>query len=580
MNILGISDVTGNHSHSCVALLQDGELTFALSQERLSGVKNDSRFPYGAIDALLDYSGLTLDRIDYFACGYPPSRYYSGLLQRSRLDLPRSLFYAGLNAPFTLARYLAPNIKKGLFDPAMANGLYQLGVSKDKFQFVDHHLAHVNAAYRSSPFDNAIGISYGGFAPHADGQNMAGAVYRCCGKKITFLENIPMPATGCYYSGAGIAMGFRYMEQEGKIMGLAAQENPQICLDQVKKITTTFNGERWIPYAYWIDYIFSPRQKVFLNSRSGRRFTKLLKLYSRAAVAAAVQQLWQNNITGLVQHLAKKYVCRKFILAGGVFSNVQINAQLAALDVVENLFVHPFPADGSTTLGAMYTVYTDKTGRDLHVPLSDMGLGMEFSDAEIAGILKNYNSSIHYSKVKNVPSGVARALADGKIVGWFQGREEYGPRSLGHRCLLGDPRFPESRAKLTRLKQRDFFIPTAPSCLAEKATEYFENFSKSPFMTRAYPVFTKKKAGIPAAIHADGTARAQAVDRSFYPPFRKLIEYFYTITGVPMVLNTSLNQHGHPIIHEPEQAVDMLLSGEMDQLAIGSFIVHKQQRTP
>ncbi len=580
MNILGISDVTGNHSHSCVALLQDGQLTFALSRERLSGIKNDSRFPSDAIEVLLKQNGLTLEDIDYFACGYPPSRYYAALLKRNLFDLPRSLVTAARHAPATLLKYAFPNLKKGLFDPKVANGLLDMGVAKQKFYFTGHHLAHVNAAYRSSPFDHAIGVSYGGFAPHIDGQNVAGAVYRCRGNKLAFLQNIPMPASGCAFSGAGVALGFRYMAQEGKTMGLAAKGNPQTCLEQVKKITTVFKDDAWQAYPYWIDYIFSPRQKVFLNCKSGRRLTGLAGRYSPADVAAAVQKVWQDNITGLIDYLARAYRCRNFVLAGGVFANVQINAKIAALDTVDRIFVHPFPGDGSTTLGAMYSLYTEKTGRSLRVPLTDMGLGTAYRDDEIAAVLENFAGTVHFATVKNLPRYAAKAIADGKIVGWFQGREEYGPRSLGHRCLLGDPRFADSRVRLTHIKQREPFIPVAPSCLAEKAPDYFENYDTAGFMGRAAGIKPKYKSKIPAAAHTDGTARVQAVDRTYYPPFRKLIEYFYKFTGVPVVLNTSLNQHGHPIIHGPRQAVEFLLSSEMDLLAIGPFIVHKQQRTP
>ena len=291
MNILGLSDTTGNHSHSSVCLVQDGRLTFALSQERISRCKNDSRFPNETIETALQQTGLTMSDIDAVACAYPPPRYYASLLQRSKIDVPRALWGVAVRRPDRLFKYLVPNLRKALLDPHHSNSLLQKPV-----QFIDHHLSHATAAYCSSGFDDCLAISYGGFAPHSDGYNVAGAVYRCRGDRIEFLENIPFYATGCFYSGITVALGFRYMEQEGKTMGLAGLGDPSVCIDELRAMATLFQHDQWQPYKNWIDYIFAPRAEVFLSSRSGRLLRHMVKKFGARHVAAAAQKIWQDNL--------------------------------------------------------------------------------------------------------------------------------------------------------------------------------------------------------------------------------------------------------------------------------------------
>ncbi len=577
MNILGLSDVTGNHSHSCVALLQDGKLTFALSQERISRVKNDPRFPEEALQAALDFAGLRLDDIDICACGYPPPNYYFSLMMRNIFDLPRSLLHTAFHRPFKLAKYLAPNIRKGIFDPKSASGLAKLGIPQKKLLFIDHHLSHVSAGYFSSNFDECIGISYGGFAPHASGLNVAGAVYRCKGDEVEFLEDIPMFATGCCYSGITVALGFNYMQQEGKTMGLAAQGDPDACFADLQKIMSSFRDDNWNAYKFWIDYVMSPRKDVFLGTKSGRRIRKLIRRNSPQSVAAAAQKLWENNILSFIRHLMIKYSARKFVLSGGVFLNVQINEKIASLKGVDDIYVHPHTGDGSTTIGAMIEAHRNLVSTPTRISIQDVGLGVSYSEAAIENDLRRIGGPITYEKLDGkISRYAAQQIAKGKIIGWFHGREEYGHRSLGHRCILGDPRNVQIRDKITGVvKGRELFIPIAPSCMAEHGAEYFENFKPSPFMTRAYKVKKKMHKAIPGAIHFDGTARAQAVPSDFYKPFRKMLEDFYNITEIPMVLNTSFNRHGEPIVHQPLGALKMFMVTAMDELVLGPYIVKK-----
>ena len=577
MNILGISDVTGNHSHSSVAILQDGLLTFALSQERISRVKNDSQFPREAIQKALDFTGLRLEDIDWFACGYPPANYYGSLMARSKMDLIRSIRGLLIRRPNALLRYLVPNIRKGIFDPKNSNGLLDLGVPKEKFMFVDHHLAHVVAGYLSSDFEECLAISYGGFAPHSDGKNVAGAVYRCQGDRIEHLEDIPMFATGCFYSGISVALGFKYMQQEGKTMGLAANGNPKTCYDALARLATRFRDGDWQPYPFWVDYIMSPRKTAFLGTKSGARLRRLLDRYLPQDIASAAQLIWEENLLAFIAYLVKKYPHKKLVLSGGTFLNVRINSAIAMMTEIETIHCHPHVGDGSTTVGAAIEAHRSTTGITPRQKVIDVGLGVEFTEAAVENELRRLSSAIAFTKISEpVARYGARQIAAGKIIGWFQGREEYGQRSLGHRCILADPRKKEMADRITgAIKGRESFIPVSPSCLMEFGSHYFVDFNATPFMNRIYRVQKNQEKNIPGALHADKTARIHSVDKDGYPPFRELIENFNQLSGVPMVLNTSLNRHGDPIAHRPSDAIKVLLDSNLDELVIGPFSVRK-----
>jgi len=575
MNILGLSDVTGNHSHSSVALLQDGRLSMALSQERLSRIKNDSTFPLAAIETVLSAVRLRMDDIDVFACGYPAPRYYASLLEHNLLDLPRALVGVAVRRPDRVLKYLLPNLKKAIYDPSHAASANALPSSK--LVFVDHHLAHVTAAYAASSMEECLAISYGGFAPHADGRNVAGAVYRCCGEDIEFLQDIAYFATGCWFSGVTVALGYRYMEQEGKTMGLAGLGDPHSCYDAVSGVTTRFIDGRWQPYKHWLDYIFTPRAEVFLSSRSGRFLQGLLKRHRPEDVAAAAQRVWQENLLHFIQHLIDVYRIKKFALAGGLFLNAAINRVIAEQAGVESLFIFPHTGDGSTPIGAALQVHRTAVGLLPRRPITDTAWGCGFDRAAVLQDLHTCSGPLRYEVLPDAPAYTAKRLNDGKIIGWVQGREEYGPRSLGQRCILADPRRLEMKRALNRRKQREEWIPLGVSCLAEQGDAYFANWQPSPFMTRLYQVHGDRRTAVPAAVHGDGSCRVQAVAGST-DLFRKLLECFYGLTGIGMVLNSSLNRHGEPIVHRPAEAMHLLLEGVIDELVIGDMVIKSDRR--
>ena len=574
MTILGLNDISGTHHNSSVALLRDGEILFAASEERFTRIKYEMKFPQHALEAALRFTGCDIREIDYFAVGYPPSPFYNDLFCRKIWDLPRSLLGLLGHNFHDVLRYLVPNVRK-MYKPAVfSNGLKKLDVPDEKIVFIDHHLAHASSAYRCSGFEKCLTISMDGFGPNGSGKNIAGQIYYCSGGEMSLLEEIPLYATALWFSAFTVCLGLKYMDGEGKTMGLAAYGDPDVCYDLIRDMVFQYENEKWQGYPYWIDYIMVPREEVLKSTHSGRRILKLIENYGGENVAAAAQKLLEERVLGFVQRLSEKVDFSEIALAGGTFLNVKVNKLILELPFVEKVFIHPHASDGGTAIGAALELYHRKTGQPAVMRLVDSALGTEYSDEEIESALANYADKVEWELLDGeLPRYVALALTEGKVIGWFQGREEWGPRALGRRSVLADPRNPDTREKINKtMKNRDWFMPFAPSCLLDEGHLYFNNFCESPFMTLAFDVVEGKEKDISAAIHVDNTARVHSV-RPDNPLYYAVIKHFFEKTGVPVILNTSFNRHGLPIVHRPQEAIEHLLWGCVNELAIGSYIV-------
>ncbi len=577
MIIVGLNDVAGAHHNSSVALVKDGKIVYAASEERFSRIKFDMNFPDMALQEALRYAQIDIRDVDYFAVGYPPSSFYSDLFCRAFMDLPRSVFgLVGHN--FTgMLKYLWPNVQK-MYKPAeFANGLKQKNVDDGKIVFMDHHLCHAASAYRCSGFDDCLTISVDGFGPNGEGKNIAGQVYKCDDGKLVYIQDIPLYATFLWYSAFTVCLGLRYMDGEGKTMGLAAYGDPEVCYDRIKHMVPEYQNGKWSGYPYWVDYIMVPRETVLKNTVSGRHIMKLIKKHGRENVAAAAQKLLEERLVGYIEQIYAKHKFSNLALAGGTFLNVKVNKLLRQLPYVDSVFIHPHSSDGGTAMGAALELYHQKTGEPTVFKLTDSNFGSEFSDQEIEKVLRSFADQVEWEKRDgDLPQYVAEALVNGKVVGWFQGREEWGPRALGRRSVLADPRRAETRDMINhKMKNREWFMPFAPSCMEDKGGLYFKDFCSTPFMTMAFDVVDGKDKDIGAAIHVDKTARVQSV-RPDNPLYYHVIKHFYQKTGVPVILNTSFNKHGLPIVHHPREAVEHLLWGCVHELAIGSYIVRKK----
>ncbi len=578
MIIVGMNDVAGAHHNSSVALVVDGEVVYAASEERFTRQKFDMSFPKHALETALDYAGISINDVDYFAVGYPPSSFYNDLFCRDFWDLPRSVLGLVGHNFLGLVRYLFPNIRKMYKPAAFSNGLKKYHVPDEKIVFVDHHRSHAASAYRCSGFDECLTISMDGFGPNGEGVNIAGQIYRCQNGEMELLEEIPLYATALWYSAFTVCLGLKYMDGEGKTMGLAAYGDPSVCYDQIKDMVFEYKDGKWLGYPYWIDYVMVPRETVLKKTYSGRRIMKLIDKYGKEHVAAAAQRLLEERILGYIEALHGKYQFSRIALAGGTFLNVKVNKLIRELPFIKDVFVHPHASDGGTAIGAALELYHEKTGEPATLKLMDSNLGTEYTDEQILQALQNYNDKVEWEKMDGtLPEYVGEALTRGKVVGWFQGREEWGPRALGRRSVLADPRNPETREIInSKMKNRDWFMPFAPSCLEDKGHLYFKNFCATPFMTLAFDVIEGKDKDISAAIHVDKTARVHSVrpDNDLY---YRAIRKFYQLTGVPVILNTSFNKHGLPIVHRPKEAIEHLIWGCVHELAIGSYIVRLKE---
>ncbi len=577
---MGMNDVAGAHHNSSVALVEDGQILFGASEERFTRIKFDMNFPHQALEAALDFRNISIADVDYFAVGYPPSSFYVDLFSRKFWDLPRSVL-ALVGHNFTgMMKYLAPNFKK-MYKPAVfQNGLKRLGVPDEKIIFMDHHLSHAASAYRCSGFSDCLTISMDGFGPNGSGKNIAGQIYKCGGGKMELLEEIPLYATALWYSAFTVCLGLKYMDGEGKTMGLAAYGDASVCYDDVQDMVFRYENGEWLGYPYWVDYIMVPRDTVLMKTKSGRRIMALIDKHGKEHVAAAAQKLLEERILDFIGQIRKKYQFNKIALAGGTFLNVKVNKLIRELPFVEDIFIHPHASDGGTAVGAALQLYHEKSGEPTIQKMTDADLGVEYSDDEIAADLQQYSDQVEWQKLDGrLPEYVATALTEGKVIGWFQGREEWGPRALGRRSVLADPRDPETRDKInSQMKNRDWFMPFAPSCLEDKGHSHFKNFCPTPFMTLAFDVVEGKEGDIASAIHVDKTARVHSV-RPDNPKYYETISHFYEKTGVPVILNTSFNRHGLPIVHRPKEAIEHLLWGCVHELAIGGYIVRKKDES-
>jgi carbamoyltransferase len=577
MNIIGLNDVAGCHHNSSVALVQDGEVVFAASEERYTRVKYEMSFPHQALKSALQFGGLSPERVDYYAVGYPPSGFYADLFVRSLWDLPRSLLGLVGHNFSGLLRYLLPNLFKMYKPAAFRNGLTQLGVPSEKIVFIDHHRSHAASAYRCSGFDDCLAISMDGFGPNGNGKNIAGQIYLCKNGAMELVEEIPLYATALWYSAFTVCLGLRYMDGEGKTMGLAAYGHPDTCYDLIKDMVFQYDDGRWQGYPWWVDYIMVPRDTVLMKTYSGRRIMRLIKTYGKEQVAAAAQQLLEERILGFVESLHKKFAFNRVALAGGTFLNVKVNKLIRALPYIDEVFVHPHSSDGGTAVGAALELFHQKTGRQVASAMRDADLGISFTDEEILAELQHSEQVAWRHLGEQVTDYVAEALAQGKVIGWFQGREEWGPRALGRRSVLADPRRAETRDVINHsMKNREWFMPFAPSCMEDLGHLYFKDFCSTPFMTLAFDVIAGKEQEIAAAIHVDNTARVHSV-RPDNPLYYNVIKKFYERTGVPVILNTSFNRHGLPIVHRPKEAIEHLLWGCVHELAIGGYLVRRKE---
>jgi carbamoyltransferase len=557
MITLGINYSRTHDSSACLA--RDGELVFAVAEERISRVKHDPAFPRLAIQSCLDFAQVRADQLDEVCFGWPTAgpAYRHDLKCMAIGKMPITV----LSVVTTTLHFLSMWHQKS---GATVFERY-FGPTRAKMRFVDHHLAHAISAYSYSGFDNAAVVVLDG-----RGAWEASSIWYGHNGRLDHVLTIPWPnSLGLFYAQFTQYLGFVPYSDEWKVMGLAPYGNPGINLSEF----ISFNHK---PY-----HVNAPLLLEQMNGSSAiarrlgpKRMPESEIDDSFKNVAFAVQDACEAAMLALVKMATEKTRCRNVCLAGGVALNSKANGKIQASGGVDNIFIQPAASDDGVALGAVLAPYLDGGGRLPMKPMRHAYLGPEFSDDEIEKSLRTYK--LRATKQNDVAATTAELLANGKIIGWFQGRMEFGPRALGHRSILADPRDPEMNAKVNNaVKFREWWRPFAPSMLKEVAGEYLEHACDSPFMILTNPVRPEKRDVIPSVTHIDGSARPQTVEKEINRLYWNLINEFGKRTGVPVVMNTSFNLRGEAIVNTPTDAIRTFFSSGMDALVIGSFLVEK-----
>ena len=554
---LGFNYSQMHDSSACIA--RDGELLFAVAEERISRVKHDAGFPQHAIRACLDFARVTPDQLDFICQGWPsPDKV---------LATDIKCFLNGKYPPTYLnvlnsARLYASMVHQ---NGGFRRFTHHFGQARARMRFVDHHLAHAISAYSYSGLNKAAVVVM-------DGRGAWEASSIWCGHDgyLDHVLTIPWPnSLGLFYAQFTQYLGFAPNSDEWKVMGLAPYGNPGVNLGEF----ISLNHES---YRVNAPLLFEQKNGTSaIAKRLGPERVPESEIGEKFKdVAFAVQDACEAAMLALVKLATQQTSCRNVCLAGGVALNSKANGTIQASGMVDNIFIQPAASDDGAALGAALAPFLDGGGRLPMKPLRHAYLGPEFSDAEIERTLGTYK--LRATKLTDVAATTAEFLANGKIIGWFQGRMEFGPRALGHRSILADPRDPEMNAKVNNaVKFREWWRPFAPSLLREVAGEYLEHACDSPFMILTNPVRPEKRGVIPAVTHVDGSARPQTVERDVNPLYWDLIHEFDKRTGVPVLMNTSFNLRGEAIVNTPTDAIRTFFSSGMDALVIGSYLVEK-----
>lgn len=572
MKIIGLTyHKSGVHDNS-VALLSDGKVLFAEAEERISRIKHDGRFPYLALMESLKITKTKLREVDYFVSATPDENYFQMFLTTIKY-LPVVGMKNYLEQVLSAALHKVDKIPDG----DRPKNVTEAGISSDKFFTVSHYLAHAAAAYFSSPFDKCLVINMDGFGLGEKGEPLSGKIFLGENNNLTGLEDVPIHASlGLYYGVVTMALGFKLNDGEGKTMGLAAYGDYSKCYEKMKNFFPRFVGDRWTVKSSIMDILNVSRKSVYEKSNTYIYLKKLVEKYGKEDVAAACQKVFEEEVVKYIKFLVQKYHLRKVALNGGIFLNVKANMRLLEEKVVDEIFVYPNPSDGGTAVGAALAGFLLKNQKIKRSELLHPAFGRSFSDAEIKKELVK-TKGIEFKKLdKNLPNFTAKLLKDGKVVGWFEGRGEWGPRALGQRSVIADPRHIETKDRINSiLKGREWFMPFAPSMMIESAPDYLILLKKAPFMIIGDTLKKNKLKDLKAAAHVDGTVRPHLVTKDANPLYYQVIKEFKKLTGVPSILNTSFNKHGLPIVYTPKQAIEHLQWGAIDELIIGSYYVRR-----
>ena len=557
MNVLGINYF---YHDSTACVVTDGRLAVALEEERLTRDKHTTKFPRKAIARCLEVAGLGPQDIDAVAVSIKPFK-----------DWPAKLAY-GFARPRSLKGFAANEIGGGMLKQFHLHNWYRetWPGGGPKVHYVPHHTAHAVGTFLVSPYESAAILSLDGAGEWATSFLGEGN-----GTTVTRISESFFPnSMGVFYEVPTEFCGFKANYDEGKTMGLAPFGDPEVFRPLVEKMVTVRPDGSIVLDTSRFGFHGQPRctaafVKTFGTPRDGGVFEQRHK-----DVAAAFQAVLEDRALELCAILREKTSSRHLIIAGGVALNSVMNGRIVREAGFDDIYVMPAAGDNGTAIGAAMYVYNIVLGQPRTTVHDDPYLGTSYTDDYIERVISG--SKLVAEKHDDIAAATARLLADGHIVGWFQGRMEIGPRALGNRSILADPTRPDMKDKVNaEVKHREAFRPFAPSVLAEVTDTYFESVGESPFMLKVCPVRPEMRDRLPAITHVDGSARLHTVRRETNPMYYDLIGKFGEITGTPVVLNTSFNIMGEPIVESPEQAIRCFFTTGLDALAIGGYLIKK-----
>jgi carbamoyltransferase len=580
MIILGIN---AYHGDSSACILIDGKLVAAVEEERFRRIKHWAGFPTEAIKYCLKEANIKVEEVDHISINRNPKANF----------MKKALFAFSKRPSLKLVTDRLKNASRVIdLKTILCKELNtQHSKLKADFHHVEHHIAHLGSAFFVSPFDKASVVSVDGFG------DFVGAMWGIGeGNRLKVVDRVFFPhSLGLFYLALTQYLGFPKYGDEYKVMGLSSYGEPAY-VDKMRKIVRLMsNGKFNLNLDYFIHHsegvamtweggepnmgpVYSTEMEKFLGP-ARKKDEPITKEHEN--IAASMQAMYEEAFFHLLNYVYDKTKIPVLCLAGGCAMNSVANGKIFDKTPFREVYIQPAAGDAGGAIGAAFYVWHQVLNKPRNFIMEHAYWGPGFTEEEIEKLLKLRSEELEKNKceIKKIDNEnelckkTAKEIADGKVVGWFQGRMEWGPRALGNRSIVVDPRKAEMKDILNaRIKRRELFRPFAPSILLEKTGEYFEKDYPDPFMIKVYPVRPEKRSVIPAVTHVDGTGRLQTVKREDNPLYWQLIKEFENLTGVPVVLNTSFNEN-EPIVCKPIEALDCFLRTKMDVLVIGNYYI-------
>ena len=596
-SILGISAF---YHDSAASILKDGEIIAAAQEERFTRKKHDRDYPKKAINFVLEYSNLKLSEVDQIVFFEKPFLKFERLLETYVAFAPKGFASFAKSMPLWIKEKLFQ--KNFLFNKLKEHD--ENYKSDENIFFSDHHLSHASSAFFPSPFEEAVILTADGVGEWATTTVAVGK-----GNHLEVKKEIHFPhSLGLLYSAFTYYSGFKVNSGEYKLMGLAPYGTP-IFVDKIKKLIDIKDdgsfrlNQKYFNYATGLTMTNDKFHNLFDHEPRNPRKEKITQFYMD--IAASIQKVTEEIMIKLVKGIRNEFDIKNLCLAGGVALNCVANGKILKEKIFDNVWIQPAAGDAGGSLGAALALWHIEQGNKRFTNQDDKMkgsyLGSEFDQEQIENELNSLGANFETFSYENLINKTAEFLSNEKVIGWFQGRMEFGPRALGGRSILGDPRSEKMQKNLNlKVKYRESFRPFAPSILREDLSNWFDLDVDSPYMLLVSDISSDKKiemtekqkklfgidklnikrSEIPAVTHVDYSARIQTVTKSTNKSFYDLIYKFKEKTGCPMIVNTSFNVRGEPIVNSPTDALKCFMGTEIDYLVIGNCILDKSKQNP